>query len=684
MAKQNIWCVLLIAVVGMSLDSELIAQSNELQQVHAKDQDLATDEDFSCRLLLSRNKYVVGDPIVATVRLTNNMQRKFSFRDCAQHYPFYSFEVTDAAGEQLALSSKLGRSMAEINPEWRKIEPGRIYDVQINIAEWYDFAKVGRYTIKAKWSSLAKTKPSERNSSKIDIAVVPRYQKGLLAELCQANMLPDKTTSPQQFTCKISTSKNLRLFALNEPIEIKVILQHRFKQSLVFDRMLHYRDIFTFHIEDEQGRVIPTNPISGQNPPLGYNTLEPNRLYDVTADIADLYDLSSIGRYAVRAQWRIAADNRHYQGESNVIYIKLLPARDKEIIKLIYMATLPTQRAFGQVSYKLKLVELGDKAVPVLLDWLKMQKTGDSPNDKVWWEEHTILGILSEIGSKKARRIIAHSDIKPEQLKNVLLERIDVWQSKDRFGKLVKALGDPRLGRKWAIFKLGVLGDKRAITVLREIAGQDAQLDIRETAKDALAHLQDPNVPMRYIMHRPSEKITLKSSSETYRLGEPIEIDCKITGGEYGSHELAGFSNPQWHFLPWGATGADANRSQPYRIRMKNKGWRKRRPAGEGRGTPSREAMIPGGVLIPVKELSSMRRRLKGSSKEPLEGYIELSELKYKGGFVLQPGESRYCTLAGLNSAFKISEPGDYEIFAYASGKGTVCVSNTIVITILP
>jgi len=511
--KRRFWWIFLVVVVGVFLSWLLI--STVAKHAEGWFRDPTTDKDFSCRILMerARSQYVIGKLVVLKVRLTNHMERDVVIRDCAQHYPFFSFEVTDPAGKQLVLGKKLSSSMTGIKPEWRTIKPGRIYDVEIDLADWYDISQVGRYTIKANWCARAKQAPYARESNTVNIAVVPREQR--------------------------------------------------------------------------------------------------------------------------------------------------------EIAELIYRATLITKNGMSEQRAQGKLIEMDDRAVPALLQWVELEKVNKGlPRDhNVWWNFHHALEVLSQIGSKKARKTISESNIGSEEYRKLLLRRIDIWQSEDRFGKLIKALDEPRLGRKWAIFKLAILGDKCAIPVLEKIAQKDKSLDIRETAKDALAHLKDPNVPMRYIYHRRSQEIELTPSADTYRIGEPIKINCNLIAGEYGSQTLVKFSKPAWHFLPWGFGHPDMNKSQPFIFQMQQK--KKRRYDR----------------LLPVKELHENEERLVNSKKEPLDGYIDITKLGEKSNFTLRPDESRFFMVEDINKAFKITEPGEYQV--YVSSFGYV-VSNTISINIHP
>ena len=509
MTKQKNWWIFLIALVGVFLSWLLI--SPVVRHAEGWFRDTTTDKDFSCRILIeqARSQYVIGKPVVLKVRLTNHMERDVVIRDCDQHYPFFSFEVTDPAGKKLVLRKKLRSSITGIKPVWRTINPGRIYDVDIDLADWYDILQVGRYTIKANWCNRAKQAPYARESNTVNIAVVPREQS--------------------------------------------------------------------------------------------------------------------------------------------------------EIAELIYRATLYTKNGLSESGAQLKLVEMGDKAVPTLLEWVELEELNGGPHGG-WNSFHEVMDVLSQIGSKETRKLIAQNKhLHPEQYRTILLKRIDIWQSEDRLEKLIEALDEPRLGRKWAIFKLALLGDKCAIPVLEKIAQNDKSLDICETAKDALAHLKDTNVPMRYIYYSRTQEIKLSSSADTYRIGEPIKISCNLIAGEYGSQTLVYFSKPAWHFLPWGFGHPDMNKSQPFTFQMQQK--KKRRYDR----------------LLPVKELIENKERLVNDKKELLDSYIDITQLGEKSNFTLKPDESRFFMVEDINKAFKITEPGEYQV--YVSSLGYV-VSNTVTINI--
>ena len=501
-------------------------------------------------------------------------------------------------------------------------------------------------------------------------------------------------TTDKDFSCEISTDRNTRLFTLKEPAKVTILLQHQLGQELNFPNILQYRDIFSLHVEDSNGTALSENPASTENPTLGYKTLVPGGRYNLSVDVASLYNLSKNQEYKIRAKWKVPVGNKIYKGKSNTIKVKIVSKEDKNIFDLVWQAVQPSCMEGYRPAY-FKLVEIGQRAVPVILDWLEMEKKRNVPREHPYIER-PVLDVLSQIGASDARQTIAESDIDimlsdeaKQRFRANLLKRVDIWQSPDRFEKLIQALNEPRLGKKWAIFKLGILGDKRAIPVLEQIVQNDKNLDIRETAKDALTHLDNPDIPMRYIMHRQSERIELKTTKQKYQFGEPIEIHCKLIAGEYGSHKLAEFSKPSLHFLPWGRSTAE-----PFRLRMQKPRTRRMtrdgmmsvglgsRPPGSQTKIELSRGMTRHGRLIPYKELSSVQKRLVRDEREPLEGYLDVNDLQPNGNFTLQPGESREYLLRDLSSAFEIIESGGYVIYEFPFGKSS-SLSNRITITIL-
>ncbi|MHC4564996.1 MAG: HEAT repeat domain-containing protein [Planctomycetota bacterium] len=479
--------------------------------------DPATDSDISLRIWIQRAPYlyVIGQPVNLRLRLSNHTKRAVEIRDCEQHYPFYSFEVVDPTGKTLEISKNLSRSMEKINPRSRTIGPGRISEVTIDLADWYDLSRIGKYTVKANWCAFAETTP--------------------------------------------------------------------------------------------------------------------------------------------------------YKRESNTIAISTMPPEQADIAALINRATLITANDMSERAAQLELVEMGDKVVPALLQWLEIEEFNGGL--KGGWNSYgDLVRVLSQIGAKEARGFITQSSrFRSGRSAERLLRRIDIWQSDDRFDKLIAVLAEtPVDNRKWAIFKLGVLGDKRAIGHLQKIAADDESMDIRETAKDILAHLSDPNVPLRYIDHRLSQRVELTPSANPYRIGEPVRLNCRLVAGEYGSQTLVEFSKPAWHFLPWGF-------SQPFILTVSRK--------TESRYDKSRHNYDR---LLPVKGLHENKSWHVNANKEPLDGHINISELGDKSSCKLDPRESHHFVLEDISKAFKITEPGEYRIYTITSVGRSRVMSDEITINILP
>jgi hypothetical protein len=298
-----------------------------------------------------------------------------------------------------------------------------------------------------------------------------------------------------------------------------------------------------------------------------------------------------------------------------------------------------------------KLVEIGDEAVPAIVEWLKQRKA-ERPPSGVQNGYSMMVDVLSQIASPEARAFILAEYGHDARL----LTRIEIWQSPGRFEKLCETLKGPHADRKWAIFKLGVLGDARAIGVLEAIAAEDKDLDIRETAKDAMAHLRDPNVPMRYIDHWPSYEMKLTAAA-SYPMGEPVKISCRVTGGLYGSPSLVEFASPQWHFLPWGGE------AQPFCLSVHR---RRDRAYDE---------------VHPVKQLRPRRLDKTSGDKSEVDRYVDATDLGSTSVFALQPGESRVYAFADIRQAFGITEPGEYRFFV---SRSNYVLSEFLTIHILP
>ncbi len=342
-----------------------------------------------------------------------------------------------------------------------------------------------------------------------------------------------------------------------------------------------------------------------------------------------------------------------------------LPEQVK-VAELIRRATVPTKNGASEQEARCKLVEIGEPVVPAIVEWLQREETNGGLNDG-WNSYVDMVEVLSLISSPKVCKFLApdraHSTVlSSEAWRANLLKRVEIWQSENRFVRLSEALGGARFNLKWAIFKLGVLGDARAIEPLGRIATEDKELDIRETVKDALAHLRDPNIPMRYIVHSPSAEFVL-TAAESYHVGEPVKVRCRITGGTYGSPDLVEFSRPNWHFLPWGLAGPDPNWSPPVGLTIHRRQDRAYNEVHSSRQLHGRKGLITGG------------------HPGPYQGYVSVAELGRAGTFTLKPGESRVYEFADLRQAFKMVEPGDYRI--HVSSDGYV-LSDFLTINILP
>jgi len=316
------------------------------------------------------------------------------------------------------------------------------------------------------------------------------------------------------------------------------------------------------------------------------------------------------------------------------------PSSEAAVAQLIRQATCITKNSVSERQAQRSLVEMGDEAVPAIVEWLK-QRRAECPPSGLWNHYSMMVDVLSQIGSPEAHAFITAdcggdtSLLRLESYRTRLLTRIEIWQSPDRFGRLSETVKGPHADRKWAIFKLGVLGDVRAVGLLETIAAEDSDLDIRETAKDAVAHLRDPNVPMRYIDHWPSYEMELTAAA-SYHVGEPVKIRCRITGGPYGSPPLVEFASPQWHFLPWGGE------SQPFCLSV-----HRRRDRTYDK-------------VHPIKQLRPRSVDKTIADQSEADGYVDTADLGPTSVFTLQAGESRVYEFADITRAFDMIEPGEY------------------------
>ena len=151
-AHKNISLIIFLFVLSIFQGCEKQSSESEKKAIlkitdenttWATGRDPTTNEDFSCIILLCQNQYIMGEPVRVKVRLTNQINRNVTIRDCVQHYPFYSFEVTDPAWRLLESSKKLKTSFTELNPEFKTIKPNESYYVEIDLADWYNLSQIG-------------------------------------------------------------------------------------------------------------------------------------------------------------------------------------------------------------------------------------------------------------------------------------------------------------------------------------------------------------------------------------------------------------------------------------------------------------------------------------------------------------------------------------------------------------
>ena len=184
--SKNISSIILVLLVSLLYgykspsgvsENNAFPSNTDINSIGAVGQDMTTNEDFSCTISFYKNRYIKGEPVLVKVKLTNHTDNDVTVRDCAQHYPFYSFEINDPAWRPMKLKKELETSFTKLNPEFKIIKPDKSYEVEINLSDWYDFSQAGRYTIKAKWCCFMKRAPYERNSNITEIVIKPREQE---------------------------------------------------------------------------------------------------------------------------------------------------------------------------------------------------------------------------------------------------------------------------------------------------------------------------------------------------------------------------------------------------------------------------------------------------------------------------------------------------------------------------
>jgi hypothetical protein len=468
------------------------------------------------------------------------------------------------------------------------------------------------------------------------------------------------------FSCDLSMVNVPRQYVVGQPVILIVELtNHTSREVRIQDNLRHYPP-FSLDIIGPTGRPLELKAtwdygvVEGL---LKQPTFEPWHPRRVRIDAARWYDLSQPGRYSIRPKWQALLEPRTDVTESKAVTIAVVPPEQAEVVKLIHSATFVTKRVGSGLPAQCKLVEMGEAAVPALVEWLEIVEASGGPD---WSNFASMVDVLSQIGSPRALEFLtperAHGNLLNSALyRTHLLERVEIWQGENRFERLVKLLDSRGDTRKWAIFKLGVLGDPRAIEPLDRIAAEDKDLDIRETAKDSLAHLRNPSIKVRYRFHWTSEQIEL-TAAESFRIGEPVKIRCKITGGEFGSRYLAEFSQPCWHCLPCGHSGPDPNGAQPFCLAV------------------DRRHDNTYDHVRPLKQLRPSSKEKAGKARVSND-YVDIAELGSARSFTLKPGESRLYESADLRQAFPMAEPGEYRIcIAYYN----YVLSNFLTIHILP
>jgi hypothetical protein len=471
---------------------------------------------------------------------------------------------------------------------------------------------------------------------------------------------------------------------------------------------LKAKDIVKFVVTDANGNSIGQRPYPRTDPNFFESRMHGNDNVGNVVHLFDWFELDKEGLYFVGAQWQFSTDNgKTYTGQTDKKPFRIISKQGDEIYGLIGQITQRRAQMVTDPWPFYNLVSIGESAIDYILLWCQ-----DVRDNMPWiqqaqsslYESRSVLALVSQIGSEQGRKIIAEANNIDDAERQSYLERIDIWQSPDRYKKLVARLSTP--DAKWAIYKLGILGDNRAIPVLEQVAQQHENLDTRETAKDALAHLKDLSVPMYYRQHYPSERIALSSPKTTYKLGEPVKINCKLIAGPYGSRSLVQFSKPAYHFLPWGIG------SEPYRVQIRfdirGDSFGKEMPkmmlgmGGRMPGMPPMdEAALSGGMpslipkkvppppgvneyggVAPIKELQSAQQYLANQKQEPLEGYLSADFLGAREPLNLGPNETREYTLSNLNECFHLNTPGQYKIYVGVPLFKTGIPSNEIIIKI--
>ena len=330
----------------------------------------------------------------------------------------------------------------------------------------------------------------------------------------------------------------------------------------------------------------------------------------------------------------------------------------QDVDALIDSVLFITADAFSWRTPAAQLVTMDDAAVPALLRKFNevQSQIADANSDdldpwsKLLHERDMIVGILCDIGTPEALPLVDQmSDfgfyypsakekervvsLYRESLRNKVL----IWNSPDRLEELISILGGSAARKvfspeKWAIYKLGLLCDERALPVLRKTLESHAQLDIRESARDSIAHIESPEtVPLVYKYHLASERFEIKPIIEAYELGEPVIVKCELKAGEYGSRDLLEFAGTSGNLLPFGLAGPEG-RFARYKVDM----WQYKPRAG--------------GV-------------------DAFEVQKDVAEEKPAKEFQLGPHESVTCEV-DISKAFPLNHAGEFRV-SISAGKGT-------------
>jgi len=317
-------------------------------------------------------------------------------------------------------------------------------------------------------------------------------------------------------------------------------------------------------------------------------------------------------------------------------------ADDKAIESLISRCLMMTKNSRTEHDAYMKLVELGDSAIPALLRRLS-STTVFPPGIKGQNDMKTLIEILSEIGTEKAlpfidkankeaKKQLSQSRLSPDRAKYLAdiwathcKERIQIWNYPDRLELLLAALEKPYL-RKWAIYKLGVLRDEKALIHLQKILDESDRLDTRESARDSLGHIEsNGKVPLYYKYHRASQTFKIKTAKQIFQSGEAIPLEYELVAGEYGSQTLLRFQETKGYLLSFGVAGPETSAD-----------WR-------GRYQLNVRMMKP--YSLPAKQIKLSKKvieekaveRFQLAAGEHITGKIDIS----KAYHLNQPGEYR-------------------------------------------